>query len=153
MRNAGGGPSGRLPTELLSKGFPMALTNRILARTANRFRSVFFSFRRNYDASIQTTSELPTTRQLSVHNGNPGQAVQTPAVRQISNQNPEPPGRLPPASPKLIGYLGNAGLGTGLLLRPSHRGSAQADATNCFLADFDRSTAGERNNVGKHPLP
>src|SRR5437899_13081761 len=54
-------------------------------------------------------SGLPTTRQLSVHNGNPGQAVQTPAVRQISNQNPEPPGRLPPASPKLIGYLGNAG--------------------------------------------
>jgi hypothetical protein len=31
---------------------------------ANRFRSVFFGFRRNYDASIQITSELPTNRDL-----------------------------------------------------------------------------------------
>jgi hypothetical protein len=68
-------------------------------------------------------------------------------------KDPKQPIRLPPASPKLIGYHRNAGLGTGLLLRPSHGGSAQADAANCFIADFDRSAAGERNNIGKHPLP
>jgi hypothetical protein len=35
-----------------------------------------------------------------------------------------------PASPKLIGCFGEAGLGTGVLLLPSHRGSAQADAAD-----------------------
>ena len=75
------------------------------------------------------------------------------ATGQITNQNPKRPATLPPASPKLIRYFGDAGLGTGLLLRPSHRGSAQADAADGVLADFDRNAAGERNDVGKHSLP
>jgi len=74
-------------------------------------------------------------------------------VQQISNQNPKQRSTLPPASPKLIRYFGNASLGTGLLLRPSHRGSAQADAADGFLADFDRNAAAERNDIRKHPLP
>src|SRR5712691_11263065 len=61
--------------------------------------------------------------------------------------------RWPSASPKLIRYFVNAGLGAGFLLWLSHRGSAQADAANGFLADLDRNSAAERNYVGKHPLP
>src|SRR5579864_9831802 len=75
------------------------------------------------------------------------------AIGRITNQNPKRPGALPPASPKLIRYFGNASLGTGLLLRLSHRGSAQADAADCVLANVDRDAAAERNDVGKHPLP
>ena len=56
-------------------------------------------------------------------------------------------------SAKLVRYFGNAGLGAGFLLCLSHGGSAQADAANGFLADFDRNPAAERNYIGKHALP
>src|SRR5580693_7825076 len=58
-----------------------------------------------------------------------------------------------PGSAELIRYFGDAALGTGLLLLPSRRGSAQADAADGVLTDFDRDAAGERNDVGKHSLP
>jgi hypothetical protein len=59
----------------------------------------------------------------------------SPATVQITNQNPKPSATSPHTSPKLIRYFGDAGPGTGLLLRPSHRGSAQADAADGVLAD------------------
>ena len=52
--------------------------------------------------------------------------------------------QMPSASAKLVRYFSNAGLGASFLLRLSHRGSAQADAANSFLADFDRNPAAER---------
>jgi len=60
---------------------------------------------------------------------------------------------LPPGSPKLIRDFGDASLGAGFLLRPSHWGSAQANAADGVLAGFDRNAAGKRNNLGKHSLP
>ena len=61
------------------------------------------------------------------------------AIEQITIQNP---GTLPSDSAKLIRHFSDAGLRTGLLLRPSHRGSTQTDAADGVLADFDRDAAG-----------
>src|SRR5690349_9887863 len=69
------------------------------------------------------------------------------ATQQRTNQarnRLSAPAKPRPTSAKLIRYFGNAGLGTGLLLRLSHRSSAQADAADCLLAHVDRNSAAER---------
>src|SRR5580658_2559604 len=61
-------------------------------------------------------------------------------------------GALPPGSLKLIRYFGNAGLAAGFLLRSSHRGSAQANRADGFVAEFDGNAALQGNDVGEHSL-
>src|SRR5207237_10177853 len=54
---------------------------------------------------------------------------------------------------QLIRHLGDAGLGTGLLLGLATRRPAQANSTDRVLADHDWTAAAERNDVRKTTLP
>src|SRR5579871_4952512 len=62
------------------------------------------------------------------------------------------PGVLPRASLQLIRDFGDAGLGTGFLLRASHGGTAQTHAADRVLAGFDGNAALEGNDVRQHAL-